>query len=628
MARAYTPIGWENGTKEAEAYVTISGVDYEVTPEQWDGNTPVDATNLDHMEKGIENSFDVKIIAYTDTEPSECSTGDVYYNTANKLLYKATGTNTWETTGSEPLEGILYILFDSENETGKSYSWDGSDLISVGGTNYTAGANIQISNTNVISATDTTYSNATTSTAGLMSSTDKTKLDDITVAELVNYKGHVSNESDLPSLGQSSGTIQSQNIIIASTYNDTALPLSGATLSPQLTYYLFEGRYQNSTSTGVLLETNYPEVIHTIVSYKVDNSTHEYYNGYLGWYIEKNPDKPVYITYEGNNYTRPYYYYTKTNDTWSASSRSDASISRRVINSNQNYIFHFVGYNSGDNAGNITYGNSDKLWIKSNIPKIDFKYIDLGLSNYSLTNSIKLNGSAYYYNSDMIFLTSDDATGQMYFQGAETDTKLGDTYTVGTDYQIYYRNSLPAWEKWSKSSGGGGGSSDIIIVEPDEPTEETKLLIEEEDLDFQGGTEITNNYSQSTTIGYSANYVNNLNTYSTDEIRIGTYLGKPLYRRVFNEYTLVSETAGTSAIYQFATDQTMNIKSRNLAVRLVYSTTHFFDAGLGDNGTLGSFRVAHNFDDGNIRVAREDYGTSYTIQSMELTLEYTKTTDN
>lgn len=133
MARAYTPIGWENGTKEAEAYVTISGVDYEVTPEQWDGNTPVDATNLDHMEKGIQNSYDVKLLAVTDTEPSECVTGDVYYNTTNKLLYTATGTDTWSSTGTEPLEGILYIVFDEENNQGNSYSWNGTDLSSVGG---------------------------------------------------------------------------------------------------------------------------------------------------------------------------------------------------------------------------------------------------------------------------------------------------------------------------------------------------------------------------------------------------------------------------------------------------------------------------------------------------------------
>lgn len=42
----------------------------------------------------------------------------------------------------------------------------------------TAGQNISISN-NTISATDTTYNNATTSASGLMSASDKTKLDGI-----------------------------------------------------------------------------------------------------------------------------------------------------------------------------------------------------------------------------------------------------------------------------------------------------------------------------------------------------------------------------------------------------------------------------------------------------------------
>lgn len=54
-----------------------------------------------------------------------------------------------------------------------------SNVISATDTTYTAGANVQISSGNVISATDTTYSNATQSAAGLMSSTDKAKLDGI-----------------------------------------------------------------------------------------------------------------------------------------------------------------------------------------------------------------------------------------------------------------------------------------------------------------------------------------------------------------------------------------------------------------------------------------------------------------
>lgn len=49
---------------------------------------------------------------------------------------------------------------------------------------------------------------------------------------------------------------------------------------------------------------------------------------------------------------------------------------------------------------------------------------------------------------------------------------------------------------------------------------------------------IVNEYSTSTTDGYSANYVNNIiedvkENYSTNETRIGTWIdGKPLYRKV------------------------------------------------------------------------------------------------
>lgn len=53
------------------------------------------------------------------------------------------------------------------------------NTISTQDTTYTAGANISISASNAISATDTTYTTATSSTDGLMSSKDKSKLDGI-----------------------------------------------------------------------------------------------------------------------------------------------------------------------------------------------------------------------------------------------------------------------------------------------------------------------------------------------------------------------------------------------------------------------------------------------------------------
>jgi len=77
----------------------------------------------DLMDKNIE------LIAVTDTAPLECSIGDKYYNTTDKEIYTATVTNTWSDTGTTPISGILYIVYNDQ----ASYSWDGTDLVSVGG---------------------------------------------------------------------------------------------------------------------------------------------------------------------------------------------------------------------------------------------------------------------------------------------------------------------------------------------------------------------------------------------------------------------------------------------------------------------------------------------------------------
>ena len=71
----------------------------------------------------------IELIAVSDTAPSECSIGDKYYNTTDKEIYTATGTNTWSETGTTPISGILYIVYNEQ----ASYSWDGTDLVSVGG---------------------------------------------------------------------------------------------------------------------------------------------------------------------------------------------------------------------------------------------------------------------------------------------------------------------------------------------------------------------------------------------------------------------------------------------------------------------------------------------------------------
>ena len=82
------------------------------------------------------------------------------------------------------------------------------------------------------------------------------------------------------------------------------------------------------------------------------------------------------------------------------------------------------------------------------------------------------------------------------------------------------------------------GSGNVVAIQETEPTNEAvKLWIEEDTLDTLG-SEIVNKYSESTELGYSADYINGelekINTYSTDETICGTWLGKPLYRKVID----------------------------------------------------------------------------------------------
>ena len=54
-------IPFEDGQKTQEAYVTINGQNYLVTPAVWQGKTPLSALNLNNMQKNIEESVEIYI---------------------------------------------------------------------------------------------------------------------------------------------------------------------------------------------------------------------------------------------------------------------------------------------------------------------------------------------------------------------------------------------------------------------------------------------------------------------------------------------------------------------------------------------------------------------------------------
>ena len=52
----YTRVNWENGEKTSDGYVIIDGETYNTVEPEYSGNTPVNAANLNVMDKGIEDA--------------------------------------------------------------------------------------------------------------------------------------------------------------------------------------------------------------------------------------------------------------------------------------------------------------------------------------------------------------------------------------------------------------------------------------------------------------------------------------------------------------------------------------------------------------------------------------------
>lgn len=77
----YTRINWENGEKTSDGYVIIDGETYNTVEPEYSGNTPLNATNLNVMDKGIEDAkkaFDsINPIVNTESNSGTIKIGNV-----------------------------------------------------------------------------------------------------------------------------------------------------------------------------------------------------------------------------------------------------------------------------------------------------------------------------------------------------------------------------------------------------------------------------------------------------------------------------------------------------------------------------------------------------------------------
>ena len=127
---------------------------------------------------------------------------------------------------------------------------------------------------------------------------------------------------------------------------------------------------------------------------------------------------------------------------------------------------------------------------------------------------------------------------------------------------------------------------------------------------------ILNTQSNSQTDVYSCDYVNKLNTYSTDEHIIGTWItGKPVYRKVIDiDYITLNE--GVNTIEH-------GISNMEAVVRMDFMLRYtnenwYYNWDMYRNITIGYSVITVNIS--------SDAGTTH-FNDGHIILEYTKTTD-
>lgn len=144
------------------------------------------------------------------------------------------------------------------------------------------------------------------------------------------------------------------------------------------------------------------------------------------------------------------------------------------------------------------------------------------------------------------------------------------------------------------------------------------------------GARVVNQRSNSTTDAYSADYINKLDTYSTTEQVIGTWIdGKPLYRKVIFNQTLSTGSGG--GIWQGL------ITLSDYNIDKVIDINGYIDGDQGrlyvgkseqieGTGVSCISRYGITGDGSTLYVLCEKFSNNVNI-SLTTTIEYTKTTD-
>ena len=140
--------------------------------------------------------------------------------------------------------------------------------------------------------------------------------------------------------------------------------------------------------------------------------------------------------------------------------------------------------------------------------------------------------------------------------------------------------------------------------------------------------QIVDGYSESTTDGYSCNYVNGINDYSSNtETVIGTYNNKPVYRNV----TVATQSIAGGGAYMDQGNYNIPTGASNIDILLKFegymyesNSSNIRSINQSSFGSLNERITGVVINGANVSIGGR---TAYAINKEVIILEYTKTTD-
>lgn len=284
------------------------------------------------------------------------------------------------------------------------------------------------------------------------------QVSEIPVDNLLQYRGHVNTIDELPSSGQTTGTLIEPYFTMTAAYinklqNDSYHNVADTYLKKHDNYAYFLGLMNYNVSNTDLLDRGFLN-IYTDFQECIDgiNFFRSKVTDCIMIHITYDPLKPVYVNF-GNTYQGVLNYEDGTTETVSVKWNKPITKSCWV--------------SCADN-----YYDYDKFFlIKGNLTnyikfkQCDLEYFSQGNSQdlFSVTKykSLVNQKDSFIYNLDYSLLTFEN-NKPVFATILDSFVVENDVYTVGDNKEIYRGNSNLQWEHWSKAPESSGSDDPTV----------------------------------------------------------------------------------------------------------------------------------------------------------------------